>query len=314
MRRYWTTSIAAASIALVLAVLGCRRAPAPDVAEEAEPRPSASGRIVLGDVSTDVGSNFRKWQPLADYLAARLADHGIGVGELRVVPDPVTMGVLLRDGEVDLYMDSFYPTHYVSLRSGAEPLLLRRKHPGTKSSVFFAKVDSGLTTLAELAGQTIAVEDHASTSGYLLPLAHLMRNGLLPVEESVPATAVAGDQVKIILSGDDDNTVRWVASGRVVAGAVDRETFDNFYRDNPNILIALDTTPEIIRHQVMLARPGMSAELRVAIATVLKAASETEDGQQFLEGIETEAFTDISEPDTAALQRAKEMYDLIASR
>lgn len=313
MRKPSKAWIGTAGTALVLALLGCRQTPAPEVADESEHPPS--GKIVLGDVASDIGHKSRKWQPLADYLAAGLGDHGIGVGELRVVPDLDTMAGLLRDGEVDLYMDSFYPVHYLHVHSGAELLLLRRKTgAATYRCVIFARADSGLTSLANLAGQTIAVEERASTSGYLLPLAHLIHSGLRPVEAPNAAAPLAADEVRITFSGDDDNTIQWVSSGRVTAGAVDQTTYDKFARENPGTLVALGTTSEIIRHQMILARPGMSSELRAAVKAQLFALSETVEGRAFLEQLETVAFSEILEQDHSAFRKARRMFDLIEGR
>lgn len=312
MPRISRRQIAAAGLALLGLLSGCRKSSAPSPEPEVAGPPS--GRIVLGDVSTDVARKFRKWQPLADYLAANLGQQGIAVGELRVAPDLDSMVGLIRDGGVDLYMDSFYPATYVRVHSGAEPLLLRHKPSATNRCVFFAKAGSGLRAVNELAGRMIAVETRASTSGFLLPLAHLIETGLHPVDKSGPRAPVAPDEVGITFSGDDDNTIQWVISGRVAAGAVDDETYDKFAERNPEAIISLGKTREIIRHQQMLVRPDMSPELSAAVKDLLSGLSQTADGRALLERLNTVAFTEISPPERAALADAREMFDRVEGR
>ncbi|MBI3976036.1 MAG: phosphate ABC transporter substrate-binding protein, partial [Armatimonadetes bacterium] len=62
-----------------------------------------AGAIVLAEISGEPARKIRRFQPLADYLAARLHRFGIGVGKVVIPPDFETMIALLRSGEVHLY-------------------------------------------------------------------------------------------------------------------------------------------------------------------------------------------------------------------
>ena len=114
-------------------------------ASEVAPTPTATERIVLGDVSSDPVKKIDRYQPLADYLADHLAEFGIGVGEVAIAPDIETMAKMMQSGAVDIYFDSLYPATIVSQQSGAEPILRRwKKGKAEYRTIFFTRADSGI--------------------------------------------------------------------------------------------------------------------------------------------------------------------------
>jgi len=164
--------------------------------------PVASGVIVFGDIDADDPvAKLEEFQPIADYVAANLTDYGIGVGEVKIAPDLETMISWVAAGEVNLYYDSLYPAMIVRNEANAEPLLRGwRGGEPIYHSVFFTRVDSGITTLDDLNGQLIAYDDIASTSGYMIPTAYLLSNGLNLVEKTSLESVVAEDEVGYIFS------------------------------------------------------------------------------------------------------------------
>src|SRR5690606_33118453 len=103
---------------LLLTAVGCTTAPEPTPttvpptqAATNVPAEHASGKttLVIADISDAPTDVIEAFQPMADYLAANLAEQGIQDGVVKVAPDIDSMARLLESGEVDLYFDSPYP-------------------------------------------------------------------------------------------------------------------------------------------------------------------------------------------------------------
>ncbi len=300
---------------ILIFLASCRAEAAPVAQPEPATTSAATGTIILADISDEPAKKIKLFQPLADYLAANLGDFDIGVGEVKIAPDMATMAQWMAEGEVDVYMDSLYPAMIISDQSGAQPIL-RRWKGGTAEyhTIFFTLADSELSSLADLQGQMMAFEEPFSTSGYMLPKAHLTEAGLNLVEKPDPNAAVAEGEVGYIFSEDDENTIQWVISRQVPAGAIDNQSFEVIPEETRAKLKILAET-EALPRQVVIVRPGMAAAQLEAIKTLLMDLDETEEGQALLMGLkETAKFDEFPEGTDAALTRMCELYDLVQNK
>jgi phosphonate transport system substrate-binding protein len=265
--------------------------------------PQQGGIIVLGDISDDPGEVIEGTQPLADYLARQLADYGISTGVVRVATSADEMTAMLESGEVDIYFDSIYPATLVHDQIGATPFL-RRWRFGVEEyhSVIFTSVESGITAIDQLAGKTIAFDSPYSTSGYLLPAVTILESGL-----TLGPTPGSG-QVGIAFSFDDENTLQWVLTGRVDAGATDDFNWEVVFEDVRDELLLLAVTDSVPR-QVAVARSGIDPELLAAITEILTTMHETEEGRAALEPFQTTQFDEFPEGIEDAIDRIREMIE-----
>lgn len=275
---------------------------------------AASRPLVLGDISDDPTRRIRRTQPLADYLAANLADLGITGGEVRIAPDLDTMIDWIKNGEVDLYFDSLYPAMLISDATGAQPILRRwRDGVAEYNTVFFARQDSGFTSLDDLKGHIIAFDEETSTSGYMVPLAYMVEAGLSAVAKDSASASVGVDEIGYAFSGGDENTMQWVVSNRVSAGVVDNVTYAEFPEETRNELVILGET-ETIPRQVVLAGAHLSPELVAAITALLVNLDEAEGGAEILDEFQTNQFDEFPEGVDAAFTRMRELYEMAQSQ
>lgn len=267
--------------------------------------------LVLGDISDEAAETINGTQPLADYLADRLQAHGITHGTVKIAPDLETMIEWMENGEVDLYFDSPYPVLVISDETGAVPILRRFRFGMSQyHSVFVVRHDSSLNDLADLSGQMVAFEEAFSTSGYMLPLAHLIENGMNPTEKASPETAVGSNEVGYVFSTADNTTIQWVISGKIVAGVIDNSTFSRLPAETQAQLKIVAQTEDLPR-QMVLVRANMESELMEAIRAELLAVEETETGRAALELFQTTEFAEFEGDPQTELARMRELYMLV---
>jgi phosphonate transport system substrate-binding protein len=297
-------------LALVAACGAPKAARTPTVAPTAAA--VAMKTIVLGDITDAPAKRIAAFQPLADYLGAHLSEFGIGSGGVKVAPDFDTMTKFLKNGEVDIYFDSPYPTYVLSQRAGAQPAL-RRWRDGVAEyyTVLFVRTDSGITSVADLKGKMMAFKEPYSTSGYVLPKAYLIQQGLNPVEKPSTDAALGKDEVGYVFSNGDDNILQWVISGKAAAGAVDYLSFQKLPEESRSALTILAKT-EAVPRQVMVVRAGLDPALVEAIKGLLIGLDKTPEGKDILKKFQTTTKFDEfpGGPDTA-FTRIRELDKLI---
>ncbi|MDH3590001.1 MAG: phosphate/phosphite/phosphonate ABC transporter substrate-binding protein, partial [Gammaproteobacteria bacterium] len=134
--------------------------------------------LVLGAIHQDFEGRYAELRPMADYIAESLADTGISRVDVMVVEDRRRLARMLRDGRIDWTSENAANAVYLQETAGAQ-ILARKWKQGAPQfrSVFFARADSDVATLADLPGRTIAFVQPDSTAGHLLPAAELIRAG-----------------------------------------------------------------------------------------------------------------------------------------
>jgi phosphonate transport system substrate-binding protein len=267
--------------------------------------------IILADIDDNPVKVIGVLQPLADYLAARLEPFGIESGEVMVAPDMETMIDWLADGTADILFDSPYPAMTMVNEAGAVPVLRRWKDGVAEyHSVFIAMAESGLQSLEDLQGQIVAFDAPQSTSGYMLPKAHLLELGLNPIERPRLTSRVDDNEIGYVFSEDDETTIQWIISGRVIAGVIDSEAFAQIPEESRQHMIVLGETVNVPRH-LMLVRPGMEPTLVEAISDILIYMDEDESALEILDTLKTTRFDHFPGGAQAALDELQDMFDLV---
>lgn len=269
-----------------LVAFGCGQPSGPPPAAIATAPPAPPGVISFGSVSLNPTREYDVVRPFADFLAANL--HEVGIGRVRVV----VVGSLsqmveeLREGRVDLFIDSPFPVAFVWKHGDVTPLLRRWKR-GSEAyrSVVFAREDSGIASVEDLPGRIIAFGEPFSTSGYLMPKAALSSAGLRLVNYEDPAASIPADHVGYIFSNDAENTMFWVLKKKVAAGAVNADYYLALAGDRRDELRVLHTT-EAVPRNVVCVRDDLDPLIVGAIERAMLKMHLSDDGQAALDDFE----------------------------
>lgn len=175
----------------------------------------------------------RKFTPLASYLEKQL---GMKVEFTPVNDYPAAVEALVNK-KVDLVWFGGFTYVQANLRSGGKIVPLAQREEDTKfQSVFIAKTDSGIKSLADMKGKQVSFGSQSSTSGHLMPRSFLLQANINPEK----------DFARIAFSGAHDATIASVVSGKVDAAALDITVWRKFVNENKVDTKAVDvfyTTP-----------------------------------------------------------------------
>jgi phosphonate transport system substrate-binding protein len=161
----------------------------------------------------------RKFTPLASYLEKQL---GMKVEFTPVNDYPAAVEALVNK-KVDLVWFGGFTHVQANLRSGGKIVPLAQREEDTKfQSVFIAKTDSGIKTLADMKGKQVSFGSQSSTSGHAMPRSFLLQAGINPEK----------DFARIAYSGAHDATIASVVSGKVDAAALDITVWRKFVNEN----------------------------------------------------------------------------------
>lgn len=157
-------------------------------------------------------------QKPTDLMAAG-EEFGQALGKLVGVPVRVTVASdyaavieALRNRTADLAF--VHPGGYVLANREAKATIVAKNVWHGKTSFtarFYVRKDSGLKTLEELKGKTMAFVDPASSSGYIYPMVLLIQRGL--VKNRDPKTFFR----EVVFSGSHDAGMRALLNGHVDA-------------------------------------------------------------------------------------------------
>ena len=150
----------------------------------------------------------------------------------------------------------------------------------TYSGQIYVRADSGITSVAELAGKTWCRADPTSTSSWVIPTIYLKAAGIDPdtdlaqvVDAGSHEAAVAG-----VYNGDCDAGGSYIDARTRVEG---KEGLEGTYDDIMDAIVILETFAGIPNDGVQFV-PSLDAEMREKITSALLAIAETEEGQEAL--------------------------------
>ncbi|PBO84384.1 MAG: hypothetical protein COA77_09840 [Thaumarchaeota archaeon] len=246
--------------------------------------------IKIGTVGSDTVKLSKRFLPTAEYIAHNLSNDDIQfIGKVIIAQNVDEVNKLLNQ-ELDLYFESPLTAFYVSQESNSEIFLtLWKENIPNYHSVFFVNHNSTISSLDGLVNKTIVFQGPESTSGYHLPLYHLITNGF-----SVDGTS--SKNINYVFSNDDENTLFWVITNRYEVGVSSNQDFFEISSQLQSQLKIIDNTAELPR-QVVSHRSEMSPEMAYDIKNILLNMHNNPEGQEILEKFKhTAKYSEIKEP------------------
>ncbi len=271
--------------------------------------------LVIGRVSQHPEKHAQALNQMASYLAAKLGHLGITDGAAIIAPDNARMIKMLRDGRVDVVSETALSALLFEEEAGAKILLREwKKGAAQYHTVFFARADSGIQSLADLRGRKIAFEDPGSTSGYILPLAVLNRSGLPVVELADPHSPVSPTEVGFAFAHSELNITMWVQRGLVYAGVLSNLDWEDAMRAPEVIkkdLVIFHEGPSFIR-SLLVVRDGLRADVVGALRDALLGIHEEPGAKPILASYnKVTRYDEISGEADQHLLEAREVYSFV---
>ena len=190
--------------------------------------------LVLGRISDDPKAHYEQLKPLLDYVVPRMRNVGITEGRILMARDTQQMTSYLRRGRVDWVTETSGTGMQLQRRAGAKPLLLTERGGVNRyHSVFFARKDSGINSLADMQGRSIAFQGTGSTSAYIVPAAALLDQGLQLEILLSPMDRPTPDSVGYVFARSELNIAAWVHKRLVDAGVFSSQDWADVRRMPP---------------------------------------------------------------------------------
>ncbi|MCM2335162.1 MAG: phosphate/phosphite/phosphonate ABC transporter substrate-binding protein [Pseudomonas sp.] len=266
-----------------------------------------SGVLVLGRISDDPRAHYDQLKPLLDYVVPRMADVGIREGRILMAKDAQQMASYLRRGRVDWVTETAGTAGMLQQRAGGKALLLTERDGTSKyHTVFFVRRDSGLRTLDDLKGHSVAFQRPTSTSAYFAPAAELLGRGYSLELLLSPTDRLDSGVVGYLFARSELNIATWVHKRLVDVGAMSNLDWDNprrmpaaFRRD----LVQIGRTADYPR-AVELVRSDLDPRVEARLRQVLiEAAGDPDAGEALLRFFGTTRFLPLDDASRQALDR-----------
>ncbi len=258
------------------------------------------GVLRVGETIDEDGlaADTKEFQPFIDYLVANLHQYGYTKGEFVGAHSVAEMTELMREGKIDLAIDSAFPVYIVDNLTGAVPIADRWKGGvGVYHSAVFVKQNSPIKTVDDLKGKLLAFDSETSTVGYFLPKAELIKQGYTLTKKSKPTDACAQNEICYIFV--HGNVYDSVAQGIVSAGAESELEINNHFGSKIADYRIISRSPDILRFLVAV-RGNVKPQLRESIKSVLFEMDKSSKGKIILSSFaETAKFTPVTSTDSA---------------
>ncbi len=233
----------------------------------------------IGVISSKPDKRLRDYAAMARYIAERLGQFGIKKVKIIVAKDREELIRLVKQGDVDVMLESAVPTIEMEKAGMVPTLLAWRKGVRQYRTLFVTRKDSSIKTLQDLKGKTIALEDQYSTSAFAIPIAELKMNSL----RMVPADGKRNDEnaVGYTFAGEASNEAYWVIQGKADTAALSDNDWDGLPEKVRAELRIIHQTNPILRYIVSF-RSNLSSAIKNETRSILTNMDMDTEGRRAL--------------------------------
>ncbi|TXH65910.1 MAG: phosphate/phosphite/phosphonate ABC transporter substrate-binding protein [Lysobacteraceae bacterium] len=265
--------------------------------------------LVLGRISDDPRLHYEQLKPLLDYIVPRMRDVGIREGRVLMARDPQQMASYLRRGRVDWVTETAATAMLLQARGGAQPLLLTERDGVSQyRTVFFTRRDSGIESLQDLRGHSVAFQNNASTSAYFVPSIELLRRELPLSLLLSPMDKPSQGTVGYLFARSELNIAAWVHKRMVDAGVMSDIDWNNparipdAYRGDLAVIHISEPVPRALE----MVRGDLAPEVQARLREVLiEAANDPRARDALRHFFRTTRFLPIEAQTRTALDRLR---------
>ena len=243
---------------------------------------------------------------------------GIREGRILMARDAQQMMSYLRRHRVDWLTETPAMAVAYQERVGARVLLATERGGGRNyHTVFFVRKDSGIASIRDLVGRSIAFQNPYSTSSYVAPAMELLDAGLRLDLLLSPMDRPDPESVGYVFARSEANISTWVHKRLVDAGAFanldwnDLSRLPQSYRDD----LVVIHEPQPFPRAVEVVRPGMDPRVEARLREVLLAAAQDPDAREpLLRFFGTNRFVPLDADAEDSLQRLSAGVHMVRER
>ena len=198
------------------------------------------------------------------------------------------------------------PLQYIMAHeyAGARPILGEvYKGKATYTSRIFVRKDSGIKSLADLRGKSIAFVDPISSSGYLYPMELFKAEGLIKKE---PTEFFK----RMYFAGGDEQAIRAVFNKFVDAAAIGQYSFSLLRPDERNQVIYIGESKPLPSHCVVV-RKGLPDAQAEALQNALLKIQDSPDTSLLKNLYGVDGYVKVTHETFAEVESIAREYDFI---
>jgi phosphonate transport system substrate-binding protein len=273
--------------------------PAPDESADSEAR----NELILAFIPQE---NPEKLLGDLDQITAYLSDELAIPVKGFVTQDHAAAVEALRNGDADISFMGALPYVLAHDQTGAEVILAEvyRGSPVYTGRIFVRK-DSGIETLEDLRGKSIAFADPISESGYLYPLDLFVQAGYLARDED-PQSFFSN----VYFAGGYQQSLQAVINGFVDAAGASQYAELLVAPDQLEELTWIAETDPIPSH-VVLARPGLDPSRVEAFKQVMLKLNEPDYKHLLKYVYSPDGYVEATHEDYTSVEEVARLYGFI---
>ncbi|MDH4161091.1 MAG: phosphate/phosphite/phosphonate ABC transporter substrate-binding protein [Nitrospirota bacterium] len=175
-----------------------------------------------------------------------------------------------------------------------EPIVRPVNLDGTSTyhGYIFTRKDSGIKTVGDMKGKRFAFVEHATTAGYLFPLAYFRDSGIKDIKQYLGQS---------FFSGSHDAAILAVLNKEADIGAAKNTIYDQLASENRRVeqeLIVLAASG-VVPQNSLAVRKDLDPELKKELKRILLEMDENSEGMDVLQRFGARNFMETTDKDYA---------------